>query len=206
MERRVEVDELHRVGVARELDQAVDHVQAVRELVLLGAERVGEVAHVVELAEQRLEVGAVAQRDDRADRAAAHLDGHPVHDQHPLADEDDLVAALDAAREDVAQPTGRDNLLERRPSADPSIPISRCASSLIRVRRPAESIVRVPSRTPCSIASRCSSSAAISRGSSPKVCRLTRRASRNAPSAPSARPSSGGMDDSGSRAASSELT
>ncbi len=56
------------------------------------------------------------------------------------------------------------------------------------------------------MASRCSSSAAISSGSSPKVCRFTRRARRKAPTTPSARPSIGGISVTGRAALSSELT
>ena len=48
-ERRA-VDLLDGVVVAAELDQAADHVQPVLELVLLRAQRVGELAHVVQLA------------------------------------------------------------------------------------------------------------------------------------------------------------
>src|SRR5207248_10975297 len=64
-ERRT-VDELDRLVEPPELDQAADHVQPVRELVLLRTQRVREAAHVRELAEQRLELRAVAERPNRS--------------------------------------------------------------------------------------------------------------------------------------------
>ncbi len=52
-----------------ELDQPGERVHAVRELVLLGAQRVGECVDAVEFADQRLQLGAVAQSDHRAELA-----------------------------------------------------------------------------------------------------------------------------------------
>ena len=53
-----------------ELDQAGDGVHPVGELVLLGAQRVGQRVDAVELAQQSLELGAVAQRDHCAQIAS----------------------------------------------------------------------------------------------------------------------------------------
>ena len=49
-----------RGGVVAELDQPGDRVHPVGELVLLGAQRVGQRVDAVELAQQPLELGAVA--------------------------------------------------------------------------------------------------------------------------------------------------
>ena len=66
--------QLDRLLGAAELDQAGDHVQAVGGLVGLGAERVGQRLHRAELARERLDLGAVAERDHGADAAAVALD------------------------------------------------------------------------------------------------------------------------------------
>jgi hypothetical protein len=58
-ERRV-VDEANRFVVPFELDQACDHVQLVGEVVLLGSQRRGEIARLIALANELLELGAVS--------------------------------------------------------------------------------------------------------------------------------------------------
>ena len=100
-ERRL-VDEPDGVVVTAELDQAGDYVQTVRELVLLRPQRVGQRADVVELAQQRLELRPVAERDDCAHVASPHGDRHPVRDEHAVVDEHDLIRPGHLAAEHVA--------------------------------------------------------------------------------------------------------
>jgi hypothetical protein len=107
------LDERDRVVVPAELDQARDHVQPVRELVLLRAQRLCEPAHVAELTQEIFELRAVAQRHDRADRPAAHGDRHPVDDEHPVPDEHDLIGALDVPRQDLSDVTAGNDLGQR---------------------------------------------------------------------------------------------
>ena len=115
MDERGLSDQFDRLRRTAELDQAGDHVQAMRELVLLGAERVGEAADVVQLPQQGLELGAVAQGDDRADVTAAHVDRHAVDDEHAVVHEHDVVGTFDAPGEHVANVPDRDEVDEPLP-------------------------------------------------------------------------------------------
>ena len=154
-----------------QLEQPDDGVHPVGELVGLGAQRVGGAAGVVQLAGQPDELGAVPQGDHPAAVLASYGDRRAVEDQHPLAVQHDPVVARVGAAEHVAHPLGDRHLGEVLAHVSPS---SSRAESLTSVTRPARSSASTPSFTPCKTPSRCSSSAAISRGSRPNVCRRTR--------------------------------
>ena len=77
--------ERDRLVVAPELDETDERVQPVGRLVRLRAQRVGEPADAVELADQALELGPVAQGRDGPD-------GPAVDARLALADDQDAVA------------------------------------------------------------------------------------------------------------------
>ena len=64
----------------------------------------------LQLAQQPLELRAVAEGHDRADVASAHRHRHPVRDEHAVVDEHDLVRPVDRALDDVAHVPGRHGL------------------------------------------------------------------------------------------------
>ena len=103
-------DEAHGLLRASELDEPADRVQLVREFVRLRAQRVREVPLAVELPHHPLEIGAIAQRHDRADGLSADLHRHAVRDEHALAGEHDLVGARVRALEHVADTAGGDDV------------------------------------------------------------------------------------------------
>ncbi len=58
----------------------------------------GQRVDVVELAQEPLELGAVADGDHGAELASARRDRHPVDDQHVLVGQHDLVVPAAARR------------------------------------------------------------------------------------------------------------
>src|SRR5947208_9599966 len=93
-------DEADRFIGTAELDETGDRMQLVRKLVRLRAERVREAANAVELAENSLELGPVAERDDGADRLASDDGGHAVRDEDAVSSEQHLIGAATAAGQD----------------------------------------------------------------------------------------------------------
>ena len=87
------VDVAHHLVVLPELDQAADRVQLVGELVGLRAQQLGRAAGTTPISLLEVgQLGAVAQRGDRAERRSPLDHPHAVHDQHPAAPDDHLVA------------------------------------------------------------------------------------------------------------------
>jgi hypothetical protein len=107
---RRRVHEVDRLVVAAELEQPGHGVHAVGELVRLRAHRVGQVAHAPELAHEPLELGAVAQGDDRAEVALVVAHGHPVGDQDAVAVNEQQVVAREPAVEEVGEASRPDHL------------------------------------------------------------------------------------------------
>ena len=100
--------ELQRLVGAAQLDQRDHGVQLVGGLVGLGVERVGEPAHRGQLADQRPQLGVVAQGDDRAEPT-------PVPPRLLLVDHDDALGGeVDLVGPHLA---GRERLAERRRAA-----------------------------------------------------------------------------------------
>ena len=163
-------------------------MQLVGELVRLRPQQVGGAPEGAELPLQGGQLGAVAQRGHRAERRPSVRHGHPVHDQHPAADRTTTGRGPRRCRAGqhlaAAGPSIRSS---SQAAADAVLAAGRAAArppSLTRVTRCCGSSAITPSLMPCSIASRCSASPAISRGSSPSVCRLIRRASSQRPDQP----------------------
>ena len=84
-------------------------MQPVGELVRLRAQRVGEAVDAKTSGEAR-ELGRVAQGGDVADLAPAHEDRPAARDQHAVSGEQDLVLILEPARQELEQPSWRQNL------------------------------------------------------------------------------------------------
>ena len=141
------------VGVP-ELDEADDRVQPVGRLVRLRAQRLGEAAGRVELAGQRLEVGAVAQRRDVAEQPALPAGRAAVEHEHAGGRHVQLVLVGRVVGERGRQRRGRGRARRRagrrRRRAAPS---RRVASSLASRSRPSRSVMSRPSVTACSTAS-----------------------------------------------------
>ena len=74
-----------------ELDQARDGVHAICELVLLGAQGVGERIDAVELAQESFQLGPVAQRHHCAQISSVPEDRHAIDRQDVLVGDDDGV-------------------------------------------------------------------------------------------------------------------
>ena len=100
-------DQRHGVVVSPEFDQAADHVQPVRELVLLSAQTLGQSADVVEFPRQTLQLGTVADGDDGPYRTSTDLHRHVVDEQDPTVEHDHLVASPGPTRQHVEHPSGR---------------------------------------------------------------------------------------------------
>ena len=105
--------ELHRVVRPAHLDQRHHGVQAVGGLVVLGAQRVGEAAHHVELTGDRLELGAVTQGDDCSHLAPLPERGRGAHHQHVLARDVDVVRLRGLADRGAHQRRGKPQLAHR---------------------------------------------------------------------------------------------
>ena len=84
---------------------------------LLRTQRRGETGDGMQLADQRLQLGAITQGDDVSDVAACQYDRHAVDDEQVLLAEDYLVGAGDVAGEQVVQSTRRHELVEMLPGA-----------------------------------------------------------------------------------------
>src|SRR5437868_3467462 len=124
-----------------ELDETGDRMQLVRKLVGLGAECVREAANAVELAENSLELGPVAQRDDGADRLASDDGGHAVRDEDAVSSEQHLIGAATAAGQDIAQ-APRGNALLDLPAFDRAFEAKQSAGFVVHERDAAVSIRR----------------------------------------------------------------
>ena len=105
-------DELDRLGVMAELDQADQGVQPVRELVRLGPQRVGQPGHLVQRALERLGLGAVLEGHHPAELLVVAGDRHPVGDEHPVVVQHEQVAAGHLAGHHVGEPAGRQHVAE----------------------------------------------------------------------------------------------
>ena len=112
MDERGVRDELHGLIVPTELDQSSDDVQAMREVVLLCAQRFGEAAHIVELAQESFELRSVAKGNDCSDRAPANVDWHAVRDDDALTDEHDLIGPFNLAEQHLAEPARGNDLVD----------------------------------------------------------------------------------------------
>ena len=77
-------------GVA-EVEQARDDVQPVGELMLLGAQGVGQSGDRIHPADQGFELGTIAQRHDAANRTSADIHGAPVDHQQSVFGKDRLI-------------------------------------------------------------------------------------------------------------------
>jgi hypothetical protein len=97
-------DEPPHLVVLAQLREPGDRVQAVRELVRLRPQGVGDVTGGVEAVLQRRQFRAIPERDDGADGGAVDHHRHPVEHEHAGAVQHDLVGAGRAAGEDVQQP------------------------------------------------------------------------------------------------------
>ena len=108
-------DEALRLVVVAEREQAGERVQAVGELVGLRAHGVGEAADAVELAHERLEFGAIAQRHHGPEVPSLAVDGHAVGDDHAVAVHEQHVLAGRAAGEHVGEAHGAGDLVDGAP-------------------------------------------------------------------------------------------
>ena len=169
-------DERAHLVVLAELHQAGDRVQLVVELVGLRAQGVGDRQVGAQLALQRHQLGAVAQRRHAADAAARRRRRAPVEHDHPGRRPAPRRPGRRASATGAAgrpRRGSRPRSATRRPTGSPATSSVARAASFIIVTRPSVPTATTPSRMLCSSASRWSARLAISVGASPRVRRLT---------------------------------
>ncbi|KIX78771.1 hypothetical protein SF23_04695 [Streptomyces sp. MBRL 10] len=171
-------DEVHRLLVQAQLQQAEEGVEPVGVLVVLRAQGVDQAAGGVELPAEVFQLRAVAEGGD----GAAVLGGHAVGDQHPGAWT--VTRSRPVTRPDstsAVRPVPR-TASSGRPvkvaGASGARPSRRAASSLTRRTRPSGASAITPSRMECSIASRSARRLAMSEKARSRVCRWMRRERR----------------------------
>src|SRR5579875_2156100 len=110
METRAAVDEAHGLVVLPKLDQTTDHMKAVRELVFLRPQGLGQASDVIQFVQQVLQLGAVTKGNDRADGPTVHLNRRSVHDKNPIGDDDHVISSVDSSQENVPDTADRKEL------------------------------------------------------------------------------------------------
>ena len=141
--------------VAAELHEPDERVQPVGRLVRLRAQRVGHAADRVELAHELLQLGAVAQRDDRADRAPVRRSAVLWLATRTRSPREAPLVAHAAARRPRARAAGRRGGTSATGRPLDGVRAARAAgraSSLPSSTRPSASTTRTPSRMACSVA------------------------------------------------------
>ncbi|RAJ36797.1 hypothetical protein K353_04625 [Kitasatospora sp. SolWspMP-SS2h] len=106
-------DERGGLVVAAQFEQSEQGVHPVGVLVVLRAQRLGEAPGVVQLPDQELKFGAVAEGDDGAGVGGSGA----VDDQHPVVADGGQVGAVDPPGQHVREPAGRQDLVDGAPGA-----------------------------------------------------------------------------------------
>ena len=104
---------LDRLFLAPKLDEARNRVQPVGEIVRLRAQCLREAAGVVQLAQQALELGPIAEGRDVSNRSAAHHDRHPADHEHAVGRQHDFIGSGDLPDQQIADAARRKDVGER---------------------------------------------------------------------------------------------